>query len=292
MLAVDLIPLNSSRISCIYFSCLVDLLLSLIPCLIFLPMSISLAPCLFCPLIRLSMRAESSWSLLSIVSSLRAAVTAVGCSSISVSQFVPSLSLRVAVQVFPFHRLPMQSSSCAAQSISDSLCVPAVVVIVCFRSNISDSPYAAASCLPGDFLMSRDLHVAPLMQGISRILYLCRDHLSVFCFPILLSMVRMGIENAHLQICVTWEVNHVVRLSVSEVPSVSPVNYHVVQLFLFHTWGSGSVFSVFFECCIECHIVLDHQTLLHPKSLVCWMVPLCVLQRSLVQSLSQFQAER
>ena len=33
MLAIDLIPLNSSRISCI-FSCLLDLLLSLIPCLI------------------------------------------------------------------------------------------------------------------------------------------------------------------------------------------------------------------------------------------------------------------
>ena len=37
---------------------------------------------------RLSMRAKSSWSLLSIVSSLHATVTAVSCSSISVSSFV------------------------------------------------------------------------------------------------------------------------------------------------------------------------------------------------------------
>ena len=33
MFAIDLSPLNSSRISCI-FSCLLDLLLSLIPCMI------------------------------------------------------------------------------------------------------------------------------------------------------------------------------------------------------------------------------------------------------------------
>ena len=46
---------------------------------------------------------------------------------------------------------------------------------------------------------------------------------------------------------VTLQMNHVVRFSVSAMCSVSLVNYHVVQLFLFPTWGSDSVllFSVF-----------------------------------------------
>ena len=59
---------------------------------------------------------------------------------------------------------------------------------------------------------------------------------------------------------------HVVRFSVSAVSPVSPVNYHVVQLFLFPTWGSEGVwfFSVF-ECSMVCHNVLNPQPLLHPE---------------------------
>ena len=36
---------------------------------------------------------------------------------------------------------------------------------------------------------------------------------------------------------VTSQVDHVVRFSVSVVSFVSLVSYHVVQLFLFLTWG-------------------------------------------------------
>ena len=42
------------------------------------------------------------------------------------------------------------------------------------------------------------------------------------------------------------QVNHVVRLSVSAVSAVSPASYHVVQLFLFHTWGSARVLFLVF----------------------------------------------
>ena len=50
--------------------------------------------------------------------------------------------------------------------------------------------------------------------------------------------------------------------SVSAVTSVSPVNQHEVQLLLF-PWCSVSL-VFFFECCIECHTVLNHQPMLHP----------------------------
>ena len=57
---------------------------------------------------------------------------------------------------------------------------------------------------------------------------------------------------------VTSHVNRVVRLSVSTISFVSPVDYHVAQLFLFPTWASEGVlffcFVCFFECGIECHI--------------------------------------
>ena len=48
VLTIDLLPWNSSRFSSI-LSCFLDLLLSLIPCLIFLLMSLSLGPSLSCP---------------------------------------------------------------------------------------------------------------------------------------------------------------------------------------------------------------------------------------------------
>ena len=59
--ACDLIALNSSSISCIFPS-LWDLLLSLIPCLIFMLMSLTWALIFSFHIFRLSMRAESSWS--------------------------------------------------------------------------------------------------------------------------------------------------------------------------------------------------------------------------------------
>ena len=68
--------------------------------------------------------------------------------------------------------------------------------------------------------MSQDLHVAPLMQGISRILYLV-EILFLFFFPILLCFLRMEIEMRSHRSVVTSQVNHVVRLSVSAVSSVS-----------------------------------------------------------------------
>ena len=48
--------------------------------------------------------------------------------------------------------------------------------------------------------------------------------------------------------------------------SASPVNYHIVQLFIFPIRGSEGVlfFGCFYECCIERHTVLNHQPLLHP----------------------------
>ena len=69
MLATFLNPLNSSKSACI-FPCLLDLLLSLISCLIFLLM---LGLVFSVRIFRLSDRVKSIWSSPSIVSSLRAA---------------------------------------------------------------------------------------------------------------------------------------------------------------------------------------------------------------------------
>ena len=78
--AIDLIPLNSSRISCI-FSCLLDLLVSLIPLFDLLADVSHLSLLLSVHILFVSMRAKSSWSLLSIVSSLCVAVTTGCCCS-------------------------------------------------------------------------------------------------------------------------------------------------------------------------------------------------------------------
>ena len=85
-----------------------------------------------------------------------------------------------------------------------------------------------------------------------------------FCFRSLLS-------NPPILLC-TWESkmrsnrSAVACFSVSAASSVSPVNQHVVQLLLFPTRGVLFFrrFFFFFECCIECRIVLNHQPLLHP----------------------------
>ena len=71
MLPIDLLPRSSSRIACILMCLWIFCCLS-IPCLIFLLMSLTWALS-FLHIFDLSMRAKSSWSLPSIVSSLRAA---------------------------------------------------------------------------------------------------------------------------------------------------------------------------------------------------------------------------
>ena len=102
---------------------------------------------------RLSMRAKSPWSLLSIVCSLRAAVTAVCCSSTSL--FVCDcrhrrrmLLLKYACHIFSCCRRRRRVLLlkylrfivcciivCCRSSISDSSCTAADVVIVCCRAN-------------------------------------------------------------------------------------------------------------------------------------------------------------
>ena len=78
--------------------------------------------------------------------------------------------------------------------------------------------------------MIRDVRMAPLVQGIPRDLYLCRYPVPVFCF-------------ANPPLFFAWESKmRSYRSSVNAVSSVSPVNYHVVQLFLFPTKGSEGVF--------------------------------------------------
>ena len=112
----SLIALNSSSISCIFSSfgsfVVSDSLFDLLADVSHLGLVFSVH------IFRLSMRAKSSWSLLSIVSSLRAAVTAVGCSSISVSSFVI-----------------------------------AAVVAACFCSSISATSFAAAVALVASLLL-------------------------------------------------------------------------------------------------------------------------------------------
>ena len=147
LLAIDLIPLISSRISCI-FSCLLDLL--------FFPhLDLVFSVHIF----RLWTRDKSSWSLPSIVSSLRA----MGCSSIAVSSFVIAAhvaacfsssmsatfvcccchSLRVAAQVFAVLRLPLPPLVVCSSSISASSLVAAAAAVVCCLSSISDSSCVA-----------------------------------------------------------------------------------------------------------------------------------------------------
>ena len=85
-------------------------------------------------------------------------------------------------------------------------------------------------------------------------------------FPILVVQSSFLLWNRKCAVTdlVTSQVNHLVCFSVSAVSSVSPVSSHVVQLFLFPTRGSaGVLLSDFFECCIECHTVLNHQPLLY-----------------------------
>ena len=95
--------------------------------------------------------------------------------------------------------------------------------------------------------MSWGHRVAPMMQGIFVCLVFCRDSVSVFCFPTLLSFLRMGIDNAQSQFS-----GHSPSESCRSLqrqcnnPAVSPVNYHEVQR----------------------HIVLYNQPLPHPDPLL------------------------
>ena len=127
MLAIDLISLNSARTSTT-FSCLSDLLLSPIPCSIILLMSLTWALSL---LFSSFDDAKSSWSLLSIVSSLRAAVTTVCCFRISVSSFAAAVAI----------------VACCCSSICASSFAAAAALVVCCRSSSCDSSCVAASCL-------------------------------------------------------------------------------------------------------------------------------------------------
>ena len=169
----------------------------------------------FLSIFRLSMRAENSWPLLSTVSSLRAAVTAVGCSSCRRRRRALFEYCRFIVcGCRRRHVLP----KCYRQLL-------ATVVVVCCRSSISDSCVAAAAVIVflvccfmfaseplfkfmrssldfrEFFQMSRDLRMVPMMWSVSCILYFCRDSVSNLGFPILLSCLRMVIENAQEQIC-------------------------------------------------------------------------------------------
>ena len=252
--------------------------------------------------VRLSMRAKSSWSLLSIVSSLRAAVTAVCCSSISAPSFAiaaavaacfcPSLTatcFAAAVALVACCCPSISASSfaaadvvvvCCRSSISDSSCVAAAVFIVCCRSSISDSSCAVAACLPVTlFPSSTYLHSiswsfsdeSGSSRGFLDVEYLASlVFLNRFCSCFLFSkppfLFRMGIELRSYRSVVTLQVSHVVYLGIGTVFSASFVNQDTVQLFIFPTGRSeGSLFFLkFLECCIESHIVLDHRPPLHP----------------------------
>ena len=84
-------------------------------------------------------------------------------------------------------------------------------------------------------MMSWDLDVAPLVQSISRLSSLCGDSVSDLCFPVILSFCAWESIMRSYSSVDTLQVHHVVRFSVSAVTSVSPVNHHVVQPFLFPT---------------------------------------------------------
>ena len=213
------------------------------------------------------MRAESSWSLLSLVSSLRAAVTAVGCSSISVSSFVIAAvvtSFAAAVVVIVCCSSISASSSvpatvvvvCCRTSISDSLCVAAVVVIVCHRSSISDSSCAAASCLPVNLFPSSS-YLRSTSWRFSDESGSSRGSIDAGYLGYLKSS-RMG---GSLPKCIMSFAPASVQyllflLSITTLSSCFSFPLGDLKVYCF----SG----VFFECCIECHMVLDHQPLLHP----------------------------
>ena len=88
--------------------------------------------------LRLPMRMKSSWSLPSIVSSLRVAVVAARCSNVSVS------SLVIAAVV----------AACFCSSISATSFAASFSLVTCCCSSISDSSCAAACCSPFTLISS------------------------------------------------------------------------------------------------------------------------------------------
>ena len=180
MLAIDLIPLTSSRIFCT-LSCRLDLLLSLIPCLIFFA-DVSLSGPYVFSVHMFSSFDEGQRALglchRSISSSVRAAVTNVCCSSISVcsyavaaivaacycsstsaTSFAAAVALRrvLLLKCFRFRvcccRRRRRGVLLNVFPLT-SLVAAAAVVVVCCRSSISDSSCVAASCLPVNLFSS------------------------------------------------------------------------------------------------------------------------------------------
>ena len=174
LFAIDLIPFNSSRKFC-SFSCLFDLLLSLIPFLIFLRMPFTWAFSFLSIICLFSLEIKNSWCLVTVIYSLCAAVIAVCC--------------------------------CSASPANSCLCV-AVVVVVCCRSVASGFPFAAASFLPEN-LFSSSSYLRSISwicsdgSGSSLSLATCmfakKNNPDLRC-SVLLSFYSMGFENAQQQI--------------------------------------------------------------------------------------------
>ena len=150
-----------------------------------------------------------------------------GCSNLSASLFVITASVAACLCSIKYfcqihccrcrrcHRAVVVAS--CRSSTSDSLCIAAVVVIVCFRTSISHSSCAAASCLPvnlisrpsylrwNSWIFSDDSPSSRASTDAGCLAYLVSLQRFCFCFlfsnPPLSFFLRMGIDNAQLQIC-------------------------------------------------------------------------------------------
>ena len=214
--------------------------------------------------------------MLSIVSSLGAAVTAVCRSSVSVSSFViaaivaacfrsntssTSSAVAAALVVCCCSRISKSSFvdakvfTVCCSSISSSYLVAAVVVFVCFESRIY---------YPLELLPPSSSCVAPEFPNQSFIIaavvvVCCRSSTSNLLVCIfsdefgqsrgsidaryLVYLLRMGNENAQSPICGRSQSGScsLPPRQCKHLLFLLSINYHVVQLFLFHIWGSESV---------------------------------------------------
>ena len=153
---------------------------------------------------------------------------------------------------------------CCRSGISDSV-YAAAVVVACFRSSISESSCAAASCSPvelfssSSFLCSTSCRFAEelgISCGFNDAGYLvCFVSLQGLCFCLFASKSSFFLEGGN-PMCAVTESRRLPPRQCSIL--CFSVDYHVVQLFLVSTWGFEGVlfFGRLFESCIECHVVL------------------------------------
>ena len=249
-------------------------------------------------ILSLPMRVESSWSLPSIVSSSRAAVSAARCSSlffviaaVVAACFCSSTSATSLAAAVPLvtccsrtsdSSFVPQSSSCAAQELLPHLqllsscrrrrrvllpfivfLTPRVLQLGVHQLTSFQVHHTFARLLGG---FADDLGTSRGSTDTGCILYLGRDSASVVCLPVLFFLC-LGNQSARPPICGRFPCE-ACRLASRQCSILYfSVIYHVVQLFLFSNWGLEGVpffTRFFFECCVECYVVLYHQPPLHP----------------------------